>query len=188
MSPSIVADEIRRQLGSGERVLWSGQPKQGLILRASDALMIPFSLPWGGFAFFWEWSVINSDAPGFFVLWGIPFVLVGIYLIVGRFFVEARQRLKTHYAVTNERVLIISGLLRPTVKSLSLSTLTDVSLSESANGEGSVTFGAVSALSGMFGGFAGWPGMSERVGPRFDVIPKAKGVYEIIRTAQKGGT
>jgi hypothetical protein len=186
MSPSTVGEEIRRQLSGGERVLWSGQPKQGVILRASDALMIPFSLLWGGFAFFWEWSVINSDAPGFFVLWGIPFVLVGLYLIVGRFFVEARQREKTHYAVTNERVLIISGLLRPTVKSLSLRTLTDVSLSESSNGEGSITFGAASALSGMFGGFAGWPGMSAQVGPRFEVIPKAKAVYEVIRAAQKG--
>jgi Bacterial PH domain len=181
-----VAEEVRRQLSSGERVLWTGQPKQGVIVRGSDALMIPFSLVWGGFAFFWEWSVINSNAPAFFVLWGIPFVLVGIYLIVGRFFVEARQREKTHYAVTNERVLIISGLLRPTVKSLSLRTLTDVSLSESSSGEGSITFGATSALSSMFGGFAGWPGMGAQMGPRFDVIPEAKTVYETIRTAQRG--
>jgi hypothetical protein len=183
-----MADEIRRQLSASERVLWSGQPKQGVIIRASDALMIPFSLLWGGFAFFWEWSVIHSDAPGFFVLWGIPFVLAGIYLVVGRFFVEARQRAKTHYAVTNERVLIVSGLLRPTVKSLSLRSLSDVSLSESANGEGTITFGPASALSGMFGAFPGWPGMNAQLGPRFDVIPKAKSVYEVVRVAQKGAT
>lgn len=183
---STVAEEVRRHLSSGERVLWSGQPKQGVILRGSDAMTIPFSLLWGGFAFYWEWTAITSDAPGFFVLWGIPFVLIGIYLIIGRFFVESRQRERTYYAVTNERVLIISGLVRPTVKSLSLRTLTDVSLTEGSNGEGSITFGAASALSGMFGGFAGWPGMDANSGPRFDLIPRAKGVYDIIRDGQKG--
>lgn len=181
-----IAEEVRRQLSAGERVLWSGQPKQGVFLRGADVMMIPFSLLWGGFAFFWEWSVIHSDAPGFFVLWGIPFVLVGIYLIFGRFFVEARQRERTHYAVTNERVLIVSGLAKQTVKSLSLRTLTDVSLSENANGEGSITFGAAMPFSSMFGGFSGWPGMGAQMGPRFDLIPMAKTVYETIRAAQRG--
>ena len=156
------------------------------MLRGADVFMVPFSVLWGGFAIFWEWSVINSDAPAFFVLWGIPFVLVGVYLIVGRFFVEARQRAKTHYAVTNERLLIIAGLFRRTVKSLSLRTLTDVSLTEATNGEGTITFGAASPFSSMFGGLSGWPGMDAYMGPRFEAVPKAKAVYEIIRAAQKG--
>jgi hypothetical protein len=186
-STGISADEVRRQLGSGERLLWSGQPRQGLILRGSDIFLIPFSLLWGGFAFFWEWEVIHSDAPPFFVLWGVPFVLIGIYLIAGRFFVEAKQRAQTCYAVTNERILIISGLFRRTIKSLSLRTMTDVSLSESANGEGSITFGAASAISSMFGGFSSWPGMNNQA-PRFDVIPNAKSVYDTIRAAQRAAS
>jgi hypothetical protein len=186
MSPmSNVAEEIRRQLSSGERVVWSGQPRQGVVLRGSDAFMIPFSFLWGGFAIFWEWSVINSNAPPFFVLWGIPFVLIGLYLIVGRFFVDAKQRERTHYAVTNDRVLIVSRVLAQKVKSLSLRTLTDLSLSESSSGEGSITFGGASAFSSMFGGFAGWPGMEAQMGPRFDRIPMAKSVYETIRAAQR---
>jgi hypothetical protein len=180
-----VAEEIRRHLSSGERVLWSGQPKQGLVLRGADAFMIPFSLLWGGFAIFWEWSVINSGAPPLFVLWGIPFVLVGLYLIVGRFFVEAKQRERTLYAVTDQRILIVSGVFARRVKSLSLKTLTDVSLTENSNGEGSINFGAATALSSVFGGFSGWPGMEAQMGPRFDLIPMAKSVYETIRAAQR---
>jgi hypothetical protein len=180
----VISDSILRQLDSGERVLWSGQPKQGILLRGSDAFVIPFSLLWGGFAFFWEWSVIHSGAPFFFALWGIPFVVMGIYIIAGRFFVEAWQRSKMHYAVTNERVLIVEGLRKTTVRSAQLGGLADVSLSEQANGVGTVSFGP-SSVPAMFRSLSSWPGMRERMGLQFEVVPDAKDVFDLIRNAQK---
>jgi hypothetical protein len=148
--------------------------------------MIPFSLMWGGFAVFWEASVISSNAPAFFVLWGVPFVLVGVYLIIGRFFAEAKQRARTFYAVTNERILIVSGLFTRKVKSLNLRTLSDLSLSEGKGNRGSISFGGGSPFASMFGGFSGWPGMEAHLGPRFDLIENAKAVYETIRKTQRG--
>lgn len=147
--------------------------------------MLPFSLMWAGFAFFWEWQVLNSDAPAFFALWGIPFVLVGFYLIVGRFAVEARQRERTFYGVTNERVLIVSGLFNRKVKSLSLRNLSDLSVTEARNGEGSISFGGATPFASWFAAFPGWPGMESYMGPRFDLLPNARTVYNVIRDAQR---
>ena len=174
---------IQKELEPRERLLWAGQPAQGAKLRGSDVFMIPFSFLWGGFAIFWEYSVIESGAPFFFMLFGVPFVLVGLYIMIGRFYVEAKQRSKTFYGVTNERVVIASGLFRKKVKSLNLRTLTDISLSESSNGSGSISFGNTSPFASMFGSMS-WPGMEQHLGPRFDLINNAKQVYQQIREAQ----
>ena len=92
---------IEHELGSVEKLLWAGRPCQGFVFRPVDAFLIPLSLMWGGFAVFWEGSVLVMGAPVFFTLWGIPFVLVGCYLVFGRFYVDAWQREKTSYGLTN---------------------------------------------------------------------------------------
>jgi len=145
-------------------------------------MQIPFSLVWGGFAFFWEWSVVESNAPAVFRLWGIPFVLIGLYLIVGRFFVDARLRTRTYYALTSERAIIVSGLFTPTTTSIQLRTLTDVSLAESANGTGTITFGPTAP---WWAGPGGWPGGRRPLSPAFDAIEGARSVYEQLRRAQQ---
>src|SRR5436309_7822103 len=139
---------IAHELGSSERLLWCGRPRQGIALRRSDLLMVPFSLMWGGFAFFWEYSAWSiQNAPLFFVLWGIPFVLIGVYIIGGRFIVDAKQRGRTVYGVTNERILIVSGLFSRKVKSLNVRSLSDVALDEGPGGTGTITFGPTNVFS-----------------------------------------
>ena len=179
--------EITATLGVRERVLWSGQPRQGLTLRASDGYLIPFSLVWCAFVSFWEWSVLHSGAPVFMRLWGIPFILIGLYLVVGRFFVDAALRRSTLYAVTDERILIIAGIWSRETTSLQLRTLEQVSLSANASGVGTITFGRGSAQNryGMFGTLPGWPGARRVLPPMFELIPDAPAVANLIRDNQQ---
>ncbi len=170
---------IAAQLGSRERLLWAGRPRQGVFLRPLDAYLIPFSLLWGGFAIYWEYGVLTTERSPLFVIWGIPFVLVGLHLIFGRFFVDARQRSRTYYGLTSERVIIVSGLRTRAVKSLQLRTLTDVSLDERPDGHGTIIFGAADPNSVALG----WPGSNRT--PAFDSIPQVRDVYDRIWKAQR---
>jgi hypothetical protein len=140
---------IMRQLLADERLLWHGQPGQGIRLQPTDALMIPFSLFWCGFAFFWEFSVLTISGinfstmsyedffpvMNFFALWGIPFCVIGLYLVFGRFIFDAWQRRRTTYGVTDQRILFLKGR---EVTALPLTTLPACHLRVGANGRGTI--------------------------------------------------
>jgi hypothetical protein len=184
---------IEKELSSGERLLWSGQPRGGIRLRTTDVFVIPFSILWCGFAIFWEFMALTvpANAPGpidiAFPLFGMPFVLVGLYFVFGRFLVDARSRERTFYGLTNDRIIIVTGLLSRRIKSLNLRTLSDISLTERSDGSGIITFGPSHPF-GVWFPAGSWPGAGQYAPPAFDMIDRAKEVYEMIRQAQKTAT
>lgn len=166
-------------------MLWSGNPRTGLLLRPSDAFMIPFSLMWGGFAIFWEWGVSNASGPNqpFMVLWGIPFVAIGLYVIAGRFFVDSYVRGRTTYIITNRRAIVVGGLFSRTITSLPLKNLSDITLRVRADGSGTITLGR--PLLNGWSASAGWPGASRNAVPAFEFIADAKQVHDKLLEAQR---
>jgi len=173
--------DIQQDLESGEKLLWTGQPRRGLMLRGADVIAIPFSLLWCGFAIFWEAMVFTQGAPFFFRLWGVPFVLVGLYIVFGRFIVDAKTRARTVYAVTDRRVLIVSGLFRKNVQSLYLRSLPEMNFSEGQAGRGTITFGRTGFPQNMM--IRGWPGTGTSLPPAFEGIERAAQVLDIVRKA-----
>lgn len=74
--------------------------------------MIPFSVLWTLFAVDWEagalgWAGQQKSGDPFFVLWGIPFLVIGNYMIWGRFLHDAWLKRRIYYAITNRRALIL---------------------------------------------------------------------------------
>lgn len=185
MANGLIEMEVARELNSGERLLWTGKPRGGIRLQAADLFMVPFSLFWCGFAIFWEYQAVSHGAPFFFMLWGIPFVCVGLYIVFGRFIADAKLREKTWYALTNERAIISSGLFSRSVRSLSLKTLGEVSLAEKADFSGTIIFGSTGMAPAWMSG-ASWPGTGRYAPPAFQMIDNARSVYDMIRSAQKG--
>jgi len=177
--------DIANAISPGESVIWSGRPRTGLLLRPSDAFMIPFSLFWGGFAMFWEWGVSNGNGPHepIMMIWGIPFVAIGLYMIVGRFFVDSYVRGRTTYIITNRRAIIAGGLFWRSTTTLPLKNLTDVTLTTRSDGSGTIMFGR--PLIGGWASQTGWPGTSRNAVPSFEFIADAKQVHDKLLEAQR---
>ena len=135
---------VLAELDAGERLLWAGRPSGGIVFRRADAFMVPFSVMWAGFAVVFEVTAYRQGGLNFMALWGIPFVLIGAYLVIGRFIWDAWRRAQTFYGVTNQRVIIVSSLMSKKVKSLNLRTLSDLSLDEKRTAKGSISFGGSS--------------------------------------------
>lgn len=144
------ADEqaVVPHLLSGERILWLGKPDPAKWFAPADRLLVPFSLVWGGFALFWEASVIVAATRGvdgtlFFVLFGVPFVLVGVYFVFGRFLYKRWRKKRTTYAVTNRRVLsIVTGRSGDEMSAAFVSDLPAINTRVADDGSGTVTFGS----------------------------------------------
>lgn len=170
---------IESRLFAGEKLLWSGAPWQGLFLmRPAEAMMIPFSLFWGGFVIFWNvnvWSMARADIV--FKLFGIPFLIAGVYITVGRFVIDAWLRSKTQYAVTNQRVLIERGGLFPSRKSLDIDRLPALELNERGDGSGTIRFASSNWLANNNIGV--WSAATDPT-PQFLRIEHARTVYELI--------
>ena len=166
-------DGIQRELGPNEQLLWSGKPKSGILFRSSDAIMIPFSIAWAGFAIFWETMAFNARTPVFFKLWGLMFVVVGLYMVLGRFFYDMFLRSKTEYAVTNQRVLIIRNGRQRSVQAFPIDKINNISLQERHDGQGTIKFGQDLIM-----------GKTRQQAPAFEMIPKVRAVYDLIRQSQ----
>ena len=136
------AMKLQAELTAGETIFWAGKPNPSVIFHSQDWAMVPFSLLWGGFAIFWEAGAAGlwgnkPEANGqwaFGMLWGIPFVLIGQYLIWGRFVVEAWLKRCTFYAVTNRRVLFLQEGLKRKSRVVYLDAISEIQHEGSATG------------------------------------------------------
>lgn len=108
------AASVRARLAVDEHVLWTGGPDPAVLLGPQDVFLIPFSLLWAGFAVFWEIAVVTSDAPLIFCLSGVPFLLVGAHITVGRFIVKRWLASRSTYVLTDRRAIVV--LPRSTVE------------------------------------------------------------------------
>jgi hypothetical protein len=188
MRPDLVAveaarSELSRELAADERLVWCGRPRGGVRLRAADAFLVPFTFLWAGFAMFWEMEVLKTGAPTLFAVWGIPFILVGLYITVGRFLVDAVLRRHTLYGLTDQRALIVSTLGGRRVQVVNLLRVAEITLVEHRDQSGTISFGPSSPWAGLGLGFGRW-GASRYAPPQFQFIDEPRAVFEKARAAQ----
>lgn len=114
LSPALEAS-LRRELLTGERLLWSASPRGGKLKRGFGIWL--FALPWTLFALFWEAMALlpwlaSSKTPAtiqwsfgvIFPLFGLPFVAVGLWML-WQPIRAVRRADATAYGLTDRRLL-----------------------------------------------------------------------------------
>jgi hypothetical protein len=190
---------FKGRLAPDEDVLWYGQPKESAIFDAQDIYLIPFSLLWGGFAIAWEAWVISDLLDGKtksgnggglreFAVFGILFVVAGLYLMVGRFFAKRWLRLRTHYAITNKRAVSLVSIKTGRILSLDLGDLTQLGKSVRSDGIGTIQLGNKSWANNQDNTGLDVPmylSSRQKPPPVFYDIPDADRVYELINDLRR---
>ena len=163
----------------GERIAWCGQAGGGIIFTGRDLFLIPFSIFWCGFALTMFIVTGTSNAPREFPLVGGLFVLVGLYLVFGRFVVDWWVRRGLSYAVTDRRILIAGKAPFRKFIAIGLAQLADVNLFERASGRGTIRFGPDHGLrQNAFGGMSS-PSLEST--PQFIAIDEVRRVFDLVQ-------
>ena len=170
-------------LDDGEKLLWEGRPSEKLImLTSADSYMIPFSLLWAGFALFWNAGVWTMGAPFFFKIWGLPFLIVGAYITVGRFFIDQRIRKHTVYALTTKRAFIATSAFGRKLRDKPIRPGTSIDYAPGQ--EATLTFGGVSPQTVQMRNLGYWHGATGDFS--FRAISDGEKVYRLARDIQQG--
>jgi hypothetical protein len=187
MNPDSVT-AIQPELTSGESILWAGQPNTSVIFHKEDVFLIPFSLFWGGFSIFWEAAVSGYRSFGqhsgarwpFGMVWGVPFVLAGQYLIWGRFVYAAWLKKHTHYAVTNRRVIVVQEGWRRRMVSLFIDALPTLTKEGSSSGSGTLRFAQAEPFWSQRRGWGAWDGVTVGSVPAFVDVENVDSIYQLV--------
>jgi hypothetical protein len=148
MNSSDVQRSAQSELQGGESLLWSGAANPGRSAMSALPAAL-FGIPFAGFAFVSMSTAYrnthnlanhhNTIASGFsvFPLFALPFLLIGVGVILMPLWVYVKGRSGV-YAVTNRRVMLISGTTSRSVKSIIPTDIAEVDHRERPDGTGDV--------------------------------------------------
>lgn len=93
----------RIYMSPGEYVLWHGCPQKGNLFTKQDVYLIPFSIFW--FCLALSRFVVLGAGEISVNFNSLPFMVVGLYLLFGRFIWIAVRRSRTVYVITNQKII-----------------------------------------------------------------------------------
>lgn len=138
--------ELSSELRSDETVLWTGKPNGAQFFTAGSGCAMVFGLAWLAFSLFWESMAIKGAISQGGVAWGmvlfgIPFVMIGVGLVVGLPLAEYNSRNNTVYAITSHRVIVKVGGKMNRVTSYQITPQMSVQKMVQSSGRGTVRIG-----------------------------------------------
>ncbi|MEM6723287.1 MAG: hypothetical protein AAF598_04565, partial [Bacteroidota bacterium] len=134
-------------LRNGEQLLWTGQPKQGLIAVPGEWMYISFSGFLGiiaGLSIHAAWTrpvfLETPMDPILITIFMLPTFGVGVFGVFLRFFLSERLRAHTFYAITNKRVCWVNTFRGGRSFELSLNRLPKMTIEAVDGTRGTIRF------------------------------------------------
>ncbi len=139
---------VESEMQPGERITWMEQPIPSRMARKTLPIVL-FAIPWTAFAVFWMaaagWGTAKAEDGhglfGIFPLFGVPFVLIGIGMLLSPLWARRNAR-RSAYVITDRRAILFtagwSGSV--TVRSFGPDRLTDLRRRQHADGSGDLVF------------------------------------------------
>jgi hypothetical protein len=186
MSAPVSCDLFASELAPGERVEWTGRPNPSVIFHAEDWVLVPFTLLIAGFTVLWTLAAagvlkgtkLTSGHPHPLVwVYAVACLIAGQFFLWGRFIVAYRQKLRTYYALTDKRAMVVYVVgRRKKVISAYYATLPMIDKRVRGDGIGSIGFGGV--IKRLRGRYDPPPP------PTFEDVDDVESVYQIVMRLQ----
>jgi hypothetical protein len=175
---------LQAELTPSEQLAWSGQPARRYF-RKNDIIEFPFGIFWLAFSIFWTWGASghfdhqDKNAAPWFGLFGVPFIAIGLYLVIGKFFYRRWKSSNTYFGITNKRVLVVTTVPRKKIVSGYLDSLPAITKSIGRNGIGTLQFGNPAPAYAYWSRFP-WSAEPAQDVPTFYDIPDADNVFAVV--------
>ncbi len=131
---------ISPKLSEDERIIHHCKPVKGHLFKSSDIFFIPFSLVWCGFVIFIALAstFTSSNTPLEVLLILTLFVLIGLYMVFGRFIHVLYKRSRTFYFITNKKII---RLYKKYISIIDGNDLPTMHMDSFSDGSGTIRFG-----------------------------------------------
>ncbi len=191
---------VEPELRPAERVLWAGRPCiRPIFHRNENEVLLPFGLIFGVSSLLYEVVAVRvmfsspTQIHGYVMAWfGLGSLVMGQYLMWGRFLYAARKKKRTYYAVTDRRVLVVQTAADRQVASAELKALPHLHKLKRSGDIGTIRFFSPPEpfatswreMAGMTmeadGRLDVWDPLSIKRGPVFADLKDTDSVYQLI--------
>jgi len=192
-----IYNTFKDDLQKDEEIRWAGQPTTKIYLTGIDVFLTLFAIGWlamtipgfnSAYILFQETGVI------FPMIFMIPFLAVGLYLLFFRFIQLKNRKKKTYYIITNKRIIsIIKKKNNKIFQAEFIKNIPSINKKIRKNGVGTIIFGNTPYfMASMYGNTAmNYGQMNNQYGyygsiyPVFLDIHDAEQVYNIVNDIWK---
>ncbi|MBN4064444.1 hypothetical protein JYU04_01760 [Dehalococcoides mccartyi] len=149
-----ISQQFSNELMTGEKVIWAGKPTNPPLFINYDLFIIPFTFLWLSVPISILFS--NSDESSTVALpimiFPYIFMIMGLYLLVGRFIYKRWMQARTRYALTDRRAMSLEPSIfgGESLRTADLKQTNQISKKTMKSGRGSIAFGGRSGIIGIY--------------------------------------